>query len=110
MIFLTGLMIIGLAVLAGGQVWLETGLTYLAWGTGIVVFSFLVWLARKWNQIKSNPRFLGEIQERLNEDEFRTLISGRDTSRDEIKKKARQHSAKTANSIRSILKVAKSEK
>ena len=110
MIFLTGLMIIGLAVLAGGQVWLETGLTYLAWGTGIVVFSILVWLARKWNQIKSNPRLLGEIQERLNEYEFRTLISGRDTSRDEIKKKARQHSAKTANSIRSILKDAKSEK
>ena len=110
MIFLMGLMLIGLTVLAGGQIWLETGLTYLAWGTGIIVFSFLVCLVRKCNQIKSSPRFLGEIQERLNEDEFGTLVSGRDTSREEIKRKARQHSSKTANSIRSILKEAKSEK
>ena len=110
MIFLMGLMIIGLAVLAGGQVWLETGLTYLAWGTGIVVFTFLVWLVRKSNQIKSSSHFLGETQEHLNEDEFRTLVSGRDTPREEIKRKARQNSAKTANSIRSILKEAESEK
>ena len=78
MIFLLGLMIIGLAVLAGGQVWAFTGNTTLAWVVGILVFVLLTWLVRGLSKKnKGGNRFVGEVEEHIEEEEFTTLLNGK---------------------------------
>ena len=106
MIFLLGLMIIGLAVLAGGQLWAFTGNTTLAWVAGVLVFVLLTWLVRGLSQKnKGGTRFVGEIEEHIEEGEFKTLVPGNnDQQQERFQKRVRDQSQQAAYTIRSMLR------
>ena len=106
MIYLLGLMIIGLAVLAGGQVWAFTGNTTLAWVAGIPVFVLLTWLVRGLSKKnKGGNRFVGEVEERIEEGEFTTLLPvNNDQQQERLQKRVRDQSQQAAYTIRSMLR------
>ena len=106
MIFLLGLMIIGLAVLAGGQVWAFTGNTTLAWVASILVFVLLTWLVRGWSKKnKGGNRFGGEGEEHIEEGECTTLVPGNyDQQQERLQKRVRDQSQQVAYTIRSMLR------
>ena len=106
MIFLLGLMIIGLAVLAGGQVWAFTGNTTLAWAASILVFVLLTWLVRGLSKKnKGGNRFVGEVEEHIEEGEFTTLVPGNNGQQQErLQKRVRDQSQQAAYTIRSMLR------
>ena len=106
MIFLLGLMIIGLAVLAGGQVWAFTGNTMLAWVAGVLLFVLLTWLVRGLSKKnKGGNRFVGEVEEHIEEGEFMTLVPGNyDQQQERLQKRVRYQSQQAAYTIRSMLR------
>jgi hypothetical protein len=108
MYFLLGLMVLGLAVLAGGQVWAVTGSTTSAWLVGGVVFVLLAWLVRGLTKKKRVDRLVGEVQEGLDESEFTTLVPGQNISQDRVQKQVLRQSEQAAYSIRSMLQEKKS--
>ena len=111
MIFLLGLMVFGLAVLAGGQVWAITGSVALAGIAGVLVFSLLAWLARGLSkQAKKVDRLVGEVQEDFDEGEFTTLVPGQQTQREQVQKQVLGQTEQAAYSIRAMLQEKKSGK
>ena len=106
MIFLLGLMIIGLAVLAGGQVWAFTGNTTLAWVAGVLLFALLTWLVRGLSKKnKGGNRFVGEVEEHIEEGEFTTLLPvNNDQQQERLQKRVRDQSQQAAYTIRSMLR------
>jgi len=110
MYFLMGLMFVGLAVLAGGQVWAVTGSVTLAMLSGAAVLILLSWLVRGWTKHNKVDGLVGEVQDDLNESEFTTLVPGQQTSRDRVQKKVMQESEQAAYSIRAMLREGKSGK
>ena len=103
MIFLLGLMVIGLAGLAGGQVWAITGSTSLAWLAGGAVCVPLTWLVRGWTRRRRGPSFVGEVQEHIEEGDFTTLVPGQNAQRQRVRKRVIDQPGQVANSIRSML-------
>lgn len=104
MIFLLGLMILGLAVLAGGQVWAITGSTTLACLVGGLVFALLAWLVRGWTKQKVSTSLVGEVQDHLDEEDFKTLVPDQDNNRDRLQKQVLGQPDQVAYSIRAMLK------
>ncbi|MBT5328616.1 MAG: hypothetical protein HOL51_21105 [Gemmatimonadetes bacterium] len=110
MYFLLGLMVLGLAVLAGGQVWAVTGSITSAWLVGGAVFVLLAWLVRGLTKKKRVDRLVGEVQEGLDESEFTTLVPGQNISQDRVQKQVLRQSEQAAYLIRSMLQAKKSGK
>ena len=111
MIFLLGLMVLGLAVLAGGQIWAISGSTSLAWTAGLLVFILLTWLVRGRSKRRRGTSFFGEVEEHIEEGEFSTLVPGQNNhQRERVQKQVMSQAAQAAHSIRSMLRDKKSGK
>ena len=110
MYFLLGLMVLGLAVLAGGQVWAVTGSITSAWLVGGAVFLLLAWLVRGLTKKKRVDSLVGEVQESLDESEFTTLVPDQNISHDRVQKQVLRQSERAAYSIRLMLQEKKSGK
>ena len=111
MIFLLGLMVPGLAVLAGGQIWAISGSTSLAWTAGLLVFILLTWLVRGRSKRRRGTSFFGEVEEHIEEGEFSTLVPGQNNyQRERVQKQVMSQAAQAAHSIRSMLRDKKSGK
>ena len=108
MYFLLGLMVLGLAVLAGGQVWVVTGSIISAWFVGAAVFLLLAWLVRGLTKKKRVDSLVGEVQEDLDESEFTTFVPDQNISQDRARKQVLRQPERAAHSIRSMLQEKKS--
>ncbi|HIL11342.1 MAG TPA: hypothetical protein EYG11_21840 [Candidatus Latescibacteria bacterium] len=107
MYFLFGLMVLGLAVLAGGQVWAVTGSITSAVLAGGAIFVLLAWLVRGLTKKRRVDCLVGEVQEGLDESEFTTLVPGQKISQDRVQKQVLRQSEQAAHSIRSMLQKKK---
>lgn len=72
-VFVVAVIILGIGVLTGGQVWVHTGSEIWGWMTGLIASGTAVvgWRAfAKRAVAATGVRFLGESQEGLDESEF----------------------------------------
>ncbi len=102
MVFLWVLLVGGLAILAGGQVWAITGSMPLALGCGFFVMAILAWAYRRYFR-PSGVRFVGEVHQEVDEADFTEVIADAFEVRERVQKQVQGKSARVANTLRSMM-------
>ena len=100
---LVGFLIGGVAVLAGGQIWIISKTPIAGIGTGIVVGIFLVWFVWGWARPKVRRRFLGELHEAFSEEDFRHAVGSEHIVRERVGHKVKTQPRDIADSVRALL-------
>lgn len=107
-VFVVAVIILGLGVLAGGQIWVYTGSEVWGWTTGLMAAGVagLGWraLARRATAVRG-IRFLGESQEGLDESDFSEVeeTDGIQRKRAKIERDLEISPQRVADSVRSML-------
>lgn len=107
-VFVVAVIILGLGVLAGGQIWVNTGSEIWGWTTGLMAAGVagLGWraLARRATAVRG-IRFLGESQEGLDESDFSEVEETDDIQRKraKIERDLEISPRRVADSVRSML-------
>lgn len=102
MSFLLVLMVGGLAILAGGQIWAFTGSIPLAIGCGFLVMVVLWGGYRRYFR-RRGVRFVGEVHQEVDEADFTVVVKDEYDARARVQKRAQDKSARVASTIRSML-------
>ena len=101
---IVGFLIAGLAVLAGGEIWMITGSLLFGLMVSGVVGAFLVWFIRGLiYPSRVRRRFLGEVHEGISEDDFRHPVNAADIARERVERKVKTQPRDIAGSVRSML-------
>ena len=105
MIFLLGLFVAGVGLLAGGQIWAYTGLLWFGALIGVLVSLLLTVALRalaKRVKLGGNVNLVGELQG-LDERDFVDVVSQKENSRASIEKEVETRPDNVADSIRTML-------
>ena len=108
---MVAVLLIGLASLAGGQVWVLSGSLALAALAGGILLAaltvaFRLFLRRAGADLR--VRFLGEAAAGLDEADFVEVADGAEAAKMEIERGVRQRPERVAGSIRTLLMKGKS--
>jgi len=105
-LFMLVALLIGVAALAGGEVWVLSGSVALAWIVGACVLAvlatgFRLFLRRA--NANLSVRFLGEASAGVDEADFTAVSEAAAEARHEIERGVRRRPDKVAGSIRTML-------
>ena len=102
--FLVVLLIAGLALLAGGQVWALTGSMHWAILVGIGVFSLLGLGYWRFLRVRQGMRIVAEVHSGIRESDFTELVPEENEVRTRVKGATSEQSAHAAHTLRSMLR------
>ncbi len=102
--FLIALLIGGLALLAGGQVWALTGSLHWAILVGLGVFSLLGWGYWRFLRVRQGVHIVAEVHSSIRESDFTELVAEQNEVRTRVQKLTSQQAARTAHTVRSMLR------
>lgn len=104
--FLLGIVLAGMAGLAGGQVWVLTDSVPLSCLVGLATFSCL-WLVYRmvgrWAGLGKDRPLFGEVRTGVFEQDFTERVGGRDGPRHRVQGKAQTRPERVAGSVRAML-------
>ena len=100
--FLLVMLVGGLAILAGGQVWAFTGSIPLALGCGFFVMAILGWTYRRYFR-RRGVSFVGEVHQEVDEADFTAVVADSFEARERVQKQVQGKSARVAHTIRSMM-------
>ena len=109
MIFLFVILIGGVALLSGGQIWALTGSMTAAWGIGLLVVLGLGFAARYGLQSRRNKRFWGEVDSVIRESEFTHRMPKKDTVQERIQQTVGEQSISAAKTVQALIRKGKEE-
>ena len=108
MIFLFVILIGGVALLSGGQIWALTGSMTAAWGIGLLVLG-LGFAVRYGLQSRRNKRFWGEVDSVIRESEFTHRMPERDTVQERMQQTVGEQSISAAKTVQALIRKGKEE-
>ena len=100
---LVSFLILGLAILAGGQFWAVTRSLLVGVGIGGAVCIFLAWFAWSWARPRARRRFLGEFHGGVFEGDFGRAVSQGQMSKERVGRKVKTQPRDIAGSVRAML-------
>jgi hypothetical protein len=97
------ILIVGLAVLAGGQVWALKGSLLLGGLASGLVLGGLAWLCRGLLRRERGVRFIGEVGQRIHEADFTQQVREKGVQKARVQKQVHKAPGRVAGSIRAML-------
>ena len=110
LVFMIGVLLVGVAARVGSQVWAFTGSAVMTYGAGALSLALLFVAVRSLSRrlmIGRNVRFLGELKSFDKGDFVDAVTLDEETGRSRIEDKAQQTPEQVAGSIRSLLAQSK---
>lgn len=110
--FMLGIVLVGLAGLAGGQVWVLTDSFLLACLAGGGIFLCLWAICRRvgrWAGLGKGTALFGEFRGRVFERDFTERIDSEEVPRQRVQKKVQTRPERVAGSVRALLAKSRQE-